>query len=72
MATDPINIAGVRWPNNFQNPTGIVKPAANPALDPTALNNAQQSTRFSKSQIHPNQRTPHQATDATKGGAIDT
>jgi hypothetical protein len=72
MATDPINIAGVRWPNNFQNPTGIVKPAANPVLDPTALNNAQQPLDSAKVRFTPTSVDTTPATDATKGRAFDT
>jgi len=41
MATDPINIGGILWKNSFQKPTGIVAGAANPAMNPMALNNSQ-------------------------------
>ena len=70
MATDPINIAGVRWPNLVQNPTGI-ETAANPALDPTALNNAQQPLDAAKVQFQPKSVDTTPSTDSTKGRSID-
>ena len=72
MATDPINIAGVRWPNYFQNGTGLVAGAANPSLDPTALNNAQQPLDSAKVRFTPTSVDTTPSTDATKGRAIDT
>ena len=72
MATDPLQVGGVRWPNLMQNPTGIVKPAANPALDPTALNNAQQPLDAAKVRFTPTSVDTTPSTDATKGRAIDT
>jgi hypothetical protein len=72
MATDPLQVGGVRWPNNYQNPTGIVKPAADPALDPTALNNAQMPADSSKVKFTPTSVDTTPSTDATKGRAIDT
>ena len=54
----------------MQNPTGIVAGAANPAMDPTALNNSDplesSKVRFQPTSVD---TTP---TDATKGRAIDT
>ena len=72
MATDPIQIGGVRWPNFFQNNTGLVAGAANPALDPTALNNAQQPLDSAKVKFTPTSVDTAPSTDATKGRAIDT
>lgn len=72
MATDPISIAGVRWQNYFQKGTGIVAGAANPALDPTALNNAQQPLDSAKVRFTPTSVDITPATDATKGRAVDT
>ena len=72
MATDPIQVGGVRWPNNFQKPTGIVAGAANPALDPTALSNAQQPLDSSKVKFTPTSVDTSPSTDATKGRAVDT
>ena len=48
MASDPIQIGGITWPNSFQNPTGIVAGAANPAMDPQNLNNSQMPAESSK------------------------
>lgn len=72
MATDPINIAGVRWPNQFQQPTGIYSTGVNSAMDPQVLNNNQIPADSSK--------MPHTAkgidttvsTDSTTGRIIDT
>lgn len=72
MATDPLQVGGVRWPNLMQQPTGIIKPAANPALDPTALNNAQQPLDAAKVRFTPTSVDTTPSTDATKGRAIDT
>ena len=72
MATDPVLIGNVRWPNMFQNGTGIVAGAANPALDPTALNNAQQPLDAAKVKFQPTSVDTTPSTDATKGRAIDT
>ena len=71
MATDPLNIAGVQWPNNYQRPTGIVAGASNPAMDPQVLNNSQIPADSAK--------MPHTAkgidtvpsTDSTRGRIID-
>ena len=71
MATDPINIAGVRWPNYMQAPTGVIAPAANPALDPTALNNAQQPLDNAKVRFEPTSVDTTPSTDSTKGRNID-
>ena len=72
MASDPLQVGGVRWPNMMQNPTGIVAGAANPAMDPTALNNAQQPLDAAKVKFQPTSVDTTPSTDATKGRAIDT
>ena len=71
MATDPLQVGGVRWENYFQNRTGIVAGAANPALDPTALNNAQQPLDNAKVRFQPTSVDTTPSTDATKGRNID-
>ena len=71
MATDPILIGNVQWKNYFQNRTGIVAGAANPALDPTALNNAQQPLDAAKVQFQPKSVDTTPSTDSTKGRSID-
>lgn len=71
MATDPIQIGGITWPNAFQQPTGIVAPASNPAADPINIANSQIPADSAK--------MPHPAkgvdtvpsTDSTRGRVID-
>ena len=53
MASDPLQVGGVRWPNMMQKPTGIVAGAANPAMNPTALNNAQMPAEAAKVRFQP-------------------
>ena len=72
MASDPLQVGGVRWPNMMQKPTGIVAGAANPAMDPTALNNAQMPAEAAKVRFQPTSVDTTPSTDATKGRAIDT
>ena len=72
MATDPINIAGVRWPNQFQQPTGIYSTGVNEAMDPQALNNSRIPAESSKVPFTPRTIDTVPSTDATKGRAIDT
>ena len=72
MATDPIQVGGVRWANNFQNPTGIVANAANPAMDPIALANSEIPADSSKLQYAAKSSDTTPSTDASKGRAIDT
>ena len=72
MATDPINIAGVRWPNAFQQPTGIVAGAANPAMDPTVLNNSQIPADSAKVPYPAKGIDTTVSTDSTQGRVIDT
>jgi hypothetical protein len=72
MATDPIQVGGVRWPNQFQNPTGIVAGASNPAMDPIALANSEIPADSSKQQYVAKAADTTPSTDPTKGRAIDT
>ena len=72
MATDPINIAGVQWPNQFQKPTGIVAGAANPAMDPQNLNNSQIPADSAKMPYPAKGVDTVPATDSTQGRVIDT
>ena len=72
MASDPLQVGGVRWPNFMQNATGIVAGAANPELNPTALNNAQMPAEAAKVKFKPTSVDTTPSTDATKGRAIDT
>ena len=72
MASDPLQVGGVRWPNMMQKPTGIVAGAANPDMNPTALNNAQMPMESSKVRFQPTSVDTTPSTDATKGRAIDT
>ena len=72
MATDPINIAGVRWPNQFQNPTGIVAGAANPAMDPQNLNNSRMPADSAKIPYPAKGIDTVPSTDSTRGRVIDT
>ena len=53
MATDPIIVGNVKWPNDFQNPTGIVAGAANPAMDPIALANSEIPADSAKPALRP-------------------
>ena len=71
MATDPINVAGIRWQNNFQNPTGIIAPAADPALSPTAIANSQIPADAAKVPYPAKGTDTVPSTDSTKGRAID-
>jgi hypothetical protein len=71
MATDPINVAGVRWPNNFQNPTGIIEPASNPAADPINIANDQIPAESARPVYAATKPDTTPSTDATKGRAID-
>ena len=72
MATDPINIAGVRWPNTFQQPTGIIAPAVNPAMDPQNLNNSQIPADSAKIPYPAKGVDTTVSTDSTQGRVIDT
>ena len=72
MASDPLQVGGVRGPNMMQNATGIVAGAANPAMNPTTLNNAQMPAEAAKVRFQPTSVDTTPSTDATKGRAIDT
>jgi hypothetical protein len=72
MATDPINIAGIRWPNNFQKPTGIVAPATNNAVDPQTLTASRMPADSSKVPYVAKGTDTTPSTDSTKGRVIDT
>lgn len=72
MAGDPLQVGGIRWPNFMQNPTGIVAGAANPAMNPTTLSNAQMPAEAAKVRFQPTSVDTTPSTDATKGRAIDT
>ncbi len=72
MASDPLQVGGVNWPNMMQKPTGIVAGAANPAMNPTALNDAQMPAESAKVKFQPTSVDTTPSTDSTKGRAIDT
>ena len=71
MATDPIQIGGITWPNQFQKPTGIVAGAANPAMDPQALSNSAMPADSSKVPYAAKGIDTVPSTDSTKGRVID-
>lgn len=71
MATDPIQIGGITWPNQFQKPTGIVAGAANPAMDPQALSNSTMPADSSKVPYAAKGIDTVPSTDSTKGRVID-
>ena len=72
MATDPINIAGVRWPNAFQQPTGIYSTAVNSAMDPQNLNNSRIPADSAKMPYPAKGIDTVPSTDSTRGRVIDT
>ena len=72
MATDPINIGGILWKNSFQQPTGIVAGAANPAMDPQNLNNSQIPAGSAKVPYPAKGIDTVPSTDSTRGRVIDT
>jgi hypothetical protein len=71
MASDPLQIGGIRWPNNFQQPTGIYSTAVNTAMDPQNLNNSRIPAESSKVPFTPRTIDTVPSTDATKGRVID-
>ena len=71
MASDPIQIGGITWPNQFQKPTGIVAGAANPAMDPQNLNNSQMPADSSKVPYAAKGIDTVPSTDSTRGRVID-
>ena len=72
MATDPINIAGVRWPNSFQQPTGIYSTGVNTAMDPQALANSNIPADSSKIPFPAKGIDTTASTDSSTGRIIDT
>ena len=72
MASNPIQIGGVRWPNQFQKPTGIVAGAANPAMDPQNLNNSRIPADSAKVPYAAKGIDTVPSTDSTRGRVIDT
>lgn len=71
MATDPIQVGGITWPNNFQKPTGIVAGAANTAMDPQNLNNSQIPADSAKVPFPAKGIDKVASTDSTRGRVID-
>jgi hypothetical protein len=71
MASDPIQIGGITWPNQFQKPTGIVAGAANPAMDPQNLNNSQMPADSAKVPYPAKGIDTTVSTDSTRGRVID-
>ena len=71
MATDPIQVGNVRWPNAFQQPTGIYSTAVNPAMDPQNLNNSQIPADSAKVPYPAKGIDTTVSTDSTKGRTID-
>ena len=72
MATDPILVGGVRWPNQFQQPTGIYTTAVNTAMDPQNLANSQIPAESAKQPYTPTKPDTTVSTDSTRGRIIDT
>jgi hypothetical protein len=72
MASDPINIAGVRWQNDFQQPTGIYSTGVNTAMDPQNLANGQIPADSSKMPYPAKGIDTTVSTDSTTGRVIDT
>ena len=72
MASDPVQVGGVKWPNMMQKPTGIVAGAANPAMNPPALSDAQMPAESAKVKFQPTSVDTTPSTDSTKGRVIDT
>ena len=71
MATDPINIGGILWPNKFQKPTGIVAGAANPAMSPQTLSNSRIPAESAKVPYAAKGIDTVASTDSTRGRVID-
>lgn len=72
MATDPVNIAGIRWPNQFQQPTGIYSTGVNTAMDPQRLANSNIPADSSKMPYPAKGIDTTVSTDSTTGRVIDT
>lgn len=71
MASDPINIGGILWKNDFQKPTGIYSTAVNPAMDPQNLNNSQIPADSAKVPYPAKGIDTTVSTDSTQGRVID-
>lgn len=71
MATDPIKIGNVLWPNKYQYPTGIYNTGVNTAMDPTALAKGEIPADTSKVQFSAKVPDTTPSTDSTKGRVID-
>ena len=72
MASNPIQIGGARWSNDFQQPTGIYSTAVNTAMDPQVLSNSRIPAESSKVPFTPRTIDTTPSTDTTKGRVIDT
>ena len=72
MATDPILVGGVKWPNNFQNPTGVIAGAAQDKLSPQAIESRNMPAESARPAYEPTKVDMTPSTDSTKGRAIDT
>jgi len=71
MASDPIQIGGVSWPNAFQQPTGIYSTAVNSSVDPIAIANSQIPADSSKMPYPAKGIDAVPSTDSTQGRVID-
>jgi hypothetical protein len=71
MATDPLQVGNVTWPNQFQNPTGIYSTGVNPAMDPQNLNNSQIPADSAKMPYPAKGIDTVPSTDTTRGRVID-
>ena len=71
MATDPLQVAGVRWPNQFQQPTGIYSSAVNTSMDPIAIANGQIPAESAKMPFSAKGIDTVPSTDTTRGRVID-
>jgi hypothetical protein len=71
MASDPLQVGNVTWPNQFQNPTGIYSTGVNPAMDPQNLNNSQIPADSAKMPYPAKGIDTVPSTDTTRGRVID-
>jgi hypothetical protein len=71
MASDPIQIGGITWQNDFQRPTGVVAGAANPAMDPINIANSQIPADSAKMPYTAKGVDTVPSTDSTRGRIID-
>ena len=72
MATDPLKIGNVLWPNQYQMPTGIVAGAASDRLSPQAIAQRTMPAETARPPAPPSKPDTTVSTDSTKGRAIDT